>query len=274
MDFEFTERRPDGRLGRYVESIWHARGQIPYVREKIAPTGSTVAGIVLGPPIQQTPAGGPPFLATTGFLIGPHDRPLVNEPTGRTDCVGVVTTPIGCRAVFGVNPAAIRGRVVDLLAAWPAARALRAALLGEGPDTTLDRTTWALEASLDESDRALDRCADIVAALEERPAQPVADMAARLGISHGHLDREFTRIVGMPPRTLARVLRVRRLLEQLDVEDAVVWSELAADLGWYDQAHLVRDVTRHTGVPPTAYLRAQRRYLEPGEHAPGFVPEE
>ena len=45
MDFEFTERTPAGRLGRYVESVWHARGQIPYAREKIAPTGSTVAGI-------------------------------------------------------------------------------------------------------------------------------------------------------------------------------------------------------------------------------------
>src|SRR5687767_11748178 len=144
VDFEFTERRPAGRLGRYVASVWHARGQIPYAREKIAPTGSTVAGIVLGPPIRQTPAAGPPFVATTGFLIGPHDRPLVNEPTGRTDCVGVVTTPIGCRAVFGVPPATLRGRVVDLLAAWPAGRLLRDDLLTAEPDTVLDRTEAVL----------------------------------------------------------------------------------------------------------------------------------
>jgi AraC-like DNA-binding protein len=273
VGFEFAEHRPTGRLGRYVESVWHARGQIPYPRERIAPTGSTVAGVVLGPPIRQTPAGGGPFLATTGFLIGPHDRPLVNEPTGRTDCVGVVTTPIGCRAVFGVSPAFLRGRVVDLLEAWPAARALRDALLDADPESTLDRTEAVLAAGLDESDRALDRCAEVVAALEARPARPVADLAAQLGISHGHLDREFTRVVGLAPRTLARVLRVRRLLEQLDVEDAVVWSRLAADLGWYDQAHLIRDVTRHTGVPPTAYVRAQRRFLAPDEQAPGFVPE-
>jgi AraC-like DNA-binding protein len=253
--------------------VWHARGQIPYPRERIAPTGSTVAGIVLGPPIRQTPAGGPPFLATTGFLIGPHDRPLVNEPTGRTDCVGVVTTPIGCRAVFGVLPATLRGRIVDLLDAWAAGKALRDDLLTADPGTTLDRTEAVLAAGLDESDRALDRCAEVVAALEAGPARPVAELAAALGISHGHLDREFTRVVGMAPRTLARVLRVRRLLEQIDVEEALVWSELAADLGWYDQAHLIRDVTRHLGVPPTAYVRAQRRFLAPDEQAPGFVPE-
>jgi AraC-like DNA-binding protein len=274
VDFEFTERRPAGRLGRYVESVWHARGQIPYTREKIAPTGSTVAGLVLGPPIRQTPSGGPTFVATTGFLIGPHDRPLVNEPTGRTDCVGVVTTPIGCRAVFGVHPATLRGRVVDLLAAWPAATVLRNDLLGTEPGhTVLDRTEAVLAAGLDESDRALDRCAEVVAVLEATPARAVGEIADDLGISHGYLDREFTRVVGMPPRALARVLRVRRLLEHIDVQDDVLWTQLAADLGWYDQSHLVRDVTRHTGVPPSAYVRAQRRFLPPQDQAPGFVPE-
>jgi AraC-like DNA-binding protein len=274
VDFEFTERRPPGRLGRYVESVWHARGQIPYAREKIAPTGSTVAGIVLGPPIRQTPSGGPAFLARTGFLIGPHDRPLLNEPTGRTDCVGIVTTPIGCQAVFGIAPSALRGRVVDLLEAWPAGRALRDDLMATDDGGTLARTEAVLAAGLDESDRALDRCERVVAALEATPARPVGEIADDLGISHGYLDREFTRVVGMPPRALARVLRVRRLLEQIDVQDDVLWTKLAADLGWYDQSHLVRDVTRHTGVPPSAYVRAQRRFLQPEEQAPGFVPED
>ena len=137
----------------------------------------------------------------------------------------------------------------------------------------LDRTEAVLRAGLDETDRGLDRCATAVAALEEAPARSIADLAADLGISHGHLDREFTRVVGLSPRTLARVLRVRRLLEQIDVQDRVAWTRLAADLGWYDQAHLVRDVTRHTGVPPSAYVAAQRRFLDPDDLSPGFVPE-
>jgi AraC-like DNA-binding protein len=275
VDFRFTERRPGGRLGRYVESIWHARGQITYTRETIAPTGSTVAGLVLGPAIRQTPADGRPFLARTGFLIGPHDRPLVNEPTGATHCVGVVTTPIGAGPVFGVRPATLRGRVVDLAAAWPPAAGLRWELLDTAadPEAMLDRTEHVLTAGLSEGDRGLDRCARAVAALEAEPARAIADVAEELGISHGHLDREFTRVVGMSPRTLARVLRVRRLLEHIDVHGPVPWSELANRLGWYDQAHLVRDVARHTGVPPTAYLAAQRRWLAPGEEGPGFVPE-
>jgi hypothetical protein len=29
VDFAFTQRAPSDRLARYVESIWHAHGQIP-----------------------------------------------------------------------------------------------------------------------------------------------------------------------------------------------------------------------------------------------------
>jgi hypothetical protein len=79
-------------------------------------------------------------------------------------------------------------------------------------------------------------------------------------------------VVGLSPRTLARVLRVRRLLERVDVRDRVAWTRMAAELGWYDQAHLIRDVVRHTGVPPSAYVAAQRRFLEPGEEAPVSCP--
>jgi methylphosphotriester-DNA--protein-cysteine methyltransferase len=138
----------------------------------------------------------------------------------------------------------------------------------------LDRSQAVLLSGLDETDRGLQRCATAVAALESEPARSIAELADELGISHGHLDREFTRVVGLSPRTLARVLRVRRLLEQIDVRERVTWTRLAADLGWYDQAHLIRDVTRHTGVPPSAYVAAQRQFLDPDEPAPGFVPDD
>ncbi|MFJ9752413.1 hypothetical protein ACIRVM_42525, partial [Streptomyces chartreusis] len=35
----------------------------------------------------------------------------------------------------------------------------------------------------------------------------------------------------------------------------VDWATLAADLGYADQAHLVRDFTATVGVPPTAYAQ-------------------
>ncbi len=277
--FDYRARQPEPPLGRFVESIWYARGTIPYSREKIAPTGSTVAVFVLGDPIRETARNGegPTLVADRGFLIGPHTGPVINEPTGETFAVGIVGTPIGCEAVFGLRPGRLRGQVVDLLEAWAPAAALRDALLETGdPDAMLSLVEHHLARSVDASVAGVDRCERAVAMLEEDPTRSIASIAEALEVTHGHLDRELARVVGLTPRALARLLRMRRLLSELDVSGSVAWASLAAELGWYDQAHLVRDFKRHTGVTPTQYLDAQRKTFSPVERgeAAGFVPEE
>lgn len=284
MDFTFELRAPGPPLGRHIESIWYARGQIPYRRERIAPTGSTVAVFVLGAPILETPADGlgEPVLATDGFLIGPHDRPTINEPTAETHAVGIVTTPVGCRAAFGIGPSTIRGGVVQLLPVWSEAQELRAELVTLTAGSTVDAAAVldAVEQRLGASaagsgvvPRSVSRCETAVAALEIDPRRSIADIADEVGITHAHLDREFTATIGLSPRTLARILRLRRLLDVVDVHGEVNWSHLAAEFGWFDQSHFIRDFKRHTGVTPTAYAAVQQAQFAPTDAAAGFVPE-
>lgn len=251
---------------------------MPYERERIAPTGSTVAVVVLGDPIRQTPddGAGPVVTSATGLLIGPHDRPVVNEPTGETFAVGIVTTPVGCRSVFGAAPAELRSRVVELTDVWAPASRLRSALAAiDDPDTMLRCVETVLGDELAAAPPGLERCEAALTLIATDPTAPIGDIATEVGVSREHLAREFTRIVGLTPRVLARLLRMRRLLAAIDVHGAVGWQALAADLGWFDQAHLIRDFRRHTGVTPTAYLAAQRAGLTAVEtaDAAGFVPE-
>ena len=277
FEFDFRMRTPAGPLGRAVASVWYARGTVPYRRERVAPTGSTVVVIVLGDPIIET-AGSPrsvPLRAERGFLIGPHDRPVTNEPTGETVAVGIVTTPVGCRAALGVDPAPLAGRVAEIMKTWRPAGALRERLLtAADPETMLDLVIARLAEGLHLGVPGLDRCERAVAMLLEDPARPIADIAATLGVSHGHMDREFTRIVGLPPRRLARLLRVERLLESIDLDDDVPWADLAAQLGWADQSHMIRDVKRHTGSTPSAYVQARRAFAATAsEESARFIPE-
>ncbi len=237
VEFQFDDRSrtPDGDLGRAVASAWYARGTIPYRRERVAPTGSTVGVIVLGDPILET-AGGPraqPLRADHGFLIGSHDRPVINEPTGETFARGIVTTPVGARAALGVDPRAVAGAVVDLESAWGAAAGLRERLLAESdPEAMLDLMVATLDAGLDRAalaDPGAARCKRAIALLEADPVRPIGGMAAELGVSHGHLDREMNRMVGLGPRRLARPLRVERLPADIDLQAGAAWADLAAN---------------------------------------------
>lgn len=92
--------------------------------------------------------------------------------------------------------------------------------------------------------------------LHDRLVDPPSldELAAEVGVGPFVLLRSFRDSYGLPPHALLIQLRVRaarRLLER-----RVPPAEVAAAVGFFDQAHLTRHFRRAVGVPPGAYRRA------------------
>ena len=85
----------------------------------------------------------------------------------------------------------------------------------------------------------------------DRPHARVAAVAAELGVSARQLQRRVTDAVGYGPKTLARVLRFRRL-QTLPAGSLV---ERALEAGYADQAHMTAEVTELAGVSPVRFLK-------------------
>lgn len=83
----------------------------------------------------------------------------------------------------------------------------------------------------------------------------IGRLAAEIGCSRKHLVAGFGSEIGLPPKTLARILRFARVLRRLDGADRPAWAEIALDCGYYDQAHLIRDFRQFAGTTPAAWLR-------------------
>ena len=90
----------------------------------------------------------------------------------------------------------------------------------------------------------------------------VARIAGQVGVSRQHLARRFAAWVGIGPKTLARVVRLREVLRAAD-GTRVNWAALAADLGYCDQSHLVAEFRSLTGLTP-----ARWRSGRPGSKSP------
>jgi AraC-like DNA-binding protein len=73
---------------------------------------------------------------------------------------------------------------------------------------------------------------------------------AEVSVSSRHLLRLFRENVGLTPKELARVLRLRSAcLLVLGTPDRS-WADLSALSGYADQAHLVREFGRLLGLTP------------------------
>lgn len=94
----------------------------------------------------------------------------------------------------------------------------------------------------------------------------VSDVAATLGVGERRLERMFNRAVGVPPKVFHRMRRcceAARLIRHASVEHSHTtlkrnvaprnWSAIAADAGYADQAHFIREFRALTGVTPVAY---------------------
>ncbi|MFJ8579052.1 DUF6597 domain-containing transcriptional factor [Micromonospora sp. NPDC093277] len=89
----------------------------------------------------------------------------------------------------------------------------------------------------------------------DRSILRVDDFARRHAVSIRRLQRLFLDHVGVGPKWVIRRYRLQEAIEQA-AAGPVDWSWVAADLGYADQAHLVREFTTVAGVSPAAYARS------------------
>jgi AraC-like DNA-binding protein len=75
-------------------------------------------------------------------------------------------------------------------------------------------------------------------------------IAHQVGWSHKHLITKFKQQIGVTPQMAARLLRLSTVWQHLDDEQS--WARIAAESGYADQPHLIREFRRFTGTTPTA----------------------
>ena len=84
---------------------------------------------------------------------------------------------------------------------------------------------------------------------------PIPELARELAISQRQLERLYQNQVGMSPKQYARLLRVETARLALKRTAGQSTTQLATELGFYDQAHFIREFSAVIGMTPYAYLK-------------------
>jgi AraC-like DNA-binding protein len=81
----------------------------------------------------------------------------------------------------------------------------------------------------------------------------VETLADELGVSVRGVQRLFADYVGIGPKWVIRRYRLHEVTERMAAGGEIDWAALAADLGYADQGHFIRDFRNMFGEPPTRY---------------------
>ncbi|WP_404794648.1 AraC family transcriptional regulator [Streptomyces tendae] len=222
----------------------------------MAPDGVVKVILGFGGPLRLADAViGEPSVSATSLVSGIAATATVGERFEAVYGITVMLTPVAAYRLLGVPASALESRNIDLADLFGSEVERLVEKLAERPDwdgrfALLDRVLSGRLLSgpvsapeVTQAWRELQRTAG---------RTPVRQLAAQVGWSGRQLERRFLEQVGLPPKSLAQVLRLQEALRQR--ADGLAWAEAAVVAGYHDQSHFARSFKAMVGCTPSSFF--------------------
>lgn len=199
-----------------------------------------------------------PPLRLTSFVPGFHDVHAITEYTGPQRGIQVDLTPVGAFRLLGLAGADLHAGAVDLADVWGRDGPRLVDRLVSAPDwpTRFGIVDAFLLQRAERGRRVVPAVAWSWESMRRTDGRVViGELVREIGWSRRHFVEQFRHHVGMGPKATARVLRFARAARMLDGSRSI--SDVAADCGYADHSHLVRDVQAMAGCTPTELMAEQ-----------------
>ncbi len=205
---------------------------------------------------------------------GLHSAPALITHDGSQSGIQAALSPLGARAILGVPAGELAGIDVegaDVIGPLAVELQQRVRAAGNWADrfAVLDEVLSRRVRAYLESGRP-DVSAEVAAAWQRLLATGgsigVGALAAETGWSERHLRTRFAAEIGLTPKAAARVIRfdlARRVLQRRAARGRPLdLAGVAAEFGYYDQAHLDAEFRAIAGRAPTTWLAQEFRNLQ------------
>jgi AraC-like DNA-binding protein len=198
-----------------------------------------------------------------GALVsGPYAGSFITDTAEEASILGVHFKPGGAFPLLGFPAGELANAHVDLETIWgPQAADLREQLCAfTAPTARFRLLEQALIARLRDPPARHGAVRGALAMLTRTQGRArVRDVADALDLSQRRLIEMFKTEVGLTPKLFGRVQRFQRALALARDPARLDWAQLAAECGYFDQAHLIRDFVEFAGVSPADFRRRQRQ---------------
>jgi AraC-like DNA-binding protein len=243
--FQLARYEPADDLRFFVEHYWlvtwDLRGQEPYASETlphpsihlvVEPDVAHIVGVVTSKFSR--------LLTGEGKAFGIKFNPGAFYPFVQTPVSHYTDKTASLSALFGAAgtryETAVRAAVGDAESVAAAENFLR-----QQSPAHDENVTW------------VNQVVDLISA--ERTITKVDHLTRRLNMNKRSLQRLFSQYVGVSPKWVIQRYRLHEAAERMTSGEVIDWSRLAVDLGYFDQAHFIKDFKAIVGLTPAEYAR-------------------
>jgi len=191
-------------------------------------------------------------LVVSGVSTGKFTRLL----EGRDRTFGVKFKPGGFRPFLQAPVSSLTNRIVAANSIFGEdADALEARLIAAGEEEEMvEAANCFFQSRIPQPDETIQLAGQLVERILQEPdIKTVEGLADCSGLSKRSLQRLFSEYVGVSPKWVIRRYRLHELVERLNSGEELNWADLALELGYFDQAHLINDFRSIVGRSPTGY---------------------
>ena len=255
----YREHQPRADLARIVNCLWTFDGDDALEDQPVVPDGRCELIVHCAEPYHEyLPNSAVTVRQSQVLFAGQVTRPLTLRAFGPISVVAVRFNTCGAWPFLGTSLLALTNQRVDLTKLFgeealdlqsqtrAAARERRLTIVQQ---FVADRVA----ASTRTHDPVVEQCVSLI---YQNKFVCIESVRQKAGLSARTLQRKFSTVVGVAPRTLAAIVRFRRVFEALQQSNGANWTEAAHASGYYDLPQLDRDFRRFTGLPPSAFLDA------------------
>jgi AraC-like DNA-binding protein len=256
----YTEFKPKESLEKYIQLIWIAESETKedfYPIEKILPDGIVEIVFHFNEPFITYYDDKLKIKQPKAFAISQMRKLIEIESNGLIGFISVRFYPWGAYHFFEKPIKDFLDKTIDLQKVWADdyQKILQELKVSDNfkrveiIQNFLDKCLHQYKKDTDDIDNA------IKLIRETKGKYSIDTLCEKLNLNYKQLERQFLKTIGTTPKVFSKTTRFLNLCHHLKDYENLTMTQLAIDMGYFDQAHFNKDFKAFSGLTPREFFQ-------------------
>lgn len=256
----FNEHTLSPDLNEYVESLFHYKDLVPeHSKERVVPTGHIFLLFELDGIPRNTfdnRSLNPIATFTKAWVSGMQSGYITISAHDHSEMLVVQFKPAGAHPFFHIPISRLNDRIV------PAEEVFGSEILNlrknlvedTSPDAKLRVMEDWLTQRFEKEKEPPEALLSALAKIQEESVSNLSKVVSEYPKSQKHLINQFKKYVGLTPKVYQRILRFNEILQRINADERISWTEVAYKCGYSDQSHFIKEFKHFSGFNPQEFI--------------------